>query len=51
MKCQFCQKNEASIPIEDSETIKEVMVCPDCYNEIYWEMEAIIQELNAREIK
>jgi len=49
-KCQFCGNNEASVPIEDSETIKEIRICSGCYNTCF-ETETFIQELNCREIK
>ncbi|HUS48541.1 MAG TPA: hypothetical protein VMZ91_00105 [Candidatus Paceibacterota bacterium] len=30
MKCQFCNKGEAEIPIYDGETQQEILICKEC---------------------
>ena len=38
-KCAFCNKNEATESITDSETMKEVMICVECDKQMGWEDE------------
>lgn len=34
MKCQFCQKEEATTKILDAETLQDIHVCNKCKEEV-----------------
>jgi protein-arginine kinase activator protein McsA len=33
--CQFCEKEKAEIPIQDSETLKELWICESCDKQLF----------------
>jgi len=38
MKCQFCNKNEGTESITDSETQQEILICSECDNNLNWDL-------------
>lgn len=49
-KCAFCGKHKAEVPITDSETLKEVLICEFCDSELF-DNSIESKGLNPREVE
>ena len=45
MKCQFCSNENADIPITDSETQQEILICDECDKLMYFKIPKKIKDI------